>query len=344
MSAEQVTIVPSALELSFGDRLTEAVTRHNLHVVGRNLEHRHVLTYLEERVGASAIERPWDAFDQLTSTIAAADISASEDTAPGYFTAHIEFDHKEGRDEFKSFYRRLLAGISDPNMPELDPDGTHFLTAKNLSYADISTGGRVGQILFNRQYKDQKQNLRVLNGTAQTIDQSGVLREAPDELREWFELHHYGISTRIEESLPVTGQLGIVGQAMRSELAARGLSQDVQRPKGNRPFIEARATFKAKITEDEKGRAGAATSVTGLGTELSQQATAPFRELLDKAREREWAPLGREVIDTATGGFGLMQLGEVITRVGVTAATRAFVPAVRSAVADAIVRHRQGHQ
>lgn len=345
MSAEQVTIVPSALELSFGDRITEAVTKHNLHVVERNLKHQGVLTFLKERVGASAIECPWSAFAAITDSIVAAEVeSAPNLAAPGYFTTHIKFGSDEGRDTFASLYRRLLLGVGDPNMPELDRDGRQWLVARNFSYADASTGGRVGQIFFNEQYAEQRQNLRVLNGSMSTVRGSHVAEHLPATLQQRLGDHEGMFGAKVGESLLTTGQLGIVGRAMRDELAKQGLPQIIQRPRDNRPAVEKGATFKAKVTKDETGRASAATSVSGLGVELGQQASAPFRELWEKFKEREWASLIREGLGEATGGFGLMQVGEAIARVGVTAATRALGPAIRSTVADAIARHRQKHE
>jgi hypothetical protein len=127
-----------------------------------------------------------------------------------------------------------------------------------------------------------------------------------------------------------SGNLSYIGRSMRQALAGRKL--EVQRPRDNRPLIEAGTDFISR------GDASIPISRTNVGHAMKVQGVAYGNELLKPVKERDLVEIGSRLWDLATG-LGIKE-GILPAARATGTLTLATGAALHGAVADSCARRR----
>lgn len=301
-------VVPAALNMGFVPRVNEIVTTWQHNKVTANLEREGVIQLLGEK----ALTVPWDAFLDVMSGIQTAEAVPSPDNPPNHATIAIRFSGEPERHRFHRLCYRIFGGIHGPTMPEFHELGERELHL-TIGYPDIATVGRVGTVLLCKQYAELGRNLSLIKSHSMSeMFKSGVVEYIPWDLfvRIMQFLEDLG-----EDTLLSSGYFARVGAAFRGAMAD-SKPFEVQRPRGNRPEVEAGANFYSVRSIEATG---APISGSNIGHAIAGQVVERWSDLAEPYRKRNFVKAAEDLWDIATGlgvkegiGSGVRAIGTIV--------------------------------
>lgn len=330
---EKIPVAPNVLRASFTERILDHLTGLNFDKFAKNLDSAHITTRMgavvtehltnrnldvlgENALNAGIFERPeaapWSAYMAIVDTITDSESERTTSTNSSLCLTNtlIRFDSNLGRDRFQYVAEGALAGIQVSTMPRIRSGGQRELIIHDMSYADLSTLGRIATALMRRQYLPVAgRNIRgFAQQTIETMTENGFRMYLP------FELANRAIQQEEilgADSLLSSGNLTRIGRAMRQALTAtqseletaqnKGKRDElddwllqIQRRYGDRPHIEARTRF---ISD----KSAAPVSRTPMGVAIKDQVEQRVHEFKKPYKERDWDKVMRDIWSLASG-------------------------------------------
>lgn len=331
MGAEQIDILPGALDSSFRARVNEYVTSRQTSLLDRNLKKEKVI----DQLGQDALAgRPWSAYMEIMDGIIGASAVLDPADSGDLTTLNVSFADKDKRDRFHDIYDQMLAGTHGPEMPHFrtnEPPDVG-LTVRSFGYADACTAGRIGTALFRQQYKKSLgPGLRlILTSTIGDIERKGLTHRLPIELQQRIARQEQLFGKEVTGTMLLTsGHISVIGVAMRNALKDKKLA--IQRAYGERPVIEERLILYSTETD-------VPISVASIGRIIVGQIRERIRDFKASFQKRDYTKAMQDLWGLLSG-FGSTEGIGAIVRASATLAA-AYGAALWGMAADKRTKRR----
>jgi hypothetical protein len=251
-------------------------------------------------LGEAAIEEPWSAFTTMASGIEDATAEVMPDNTRDFTDTLMQFKGAEVREQFHTFYDHTIGSTVGIHMPHERPEGERDFRITNFSHGDVGSLGRMSTVFFQNEWRRRigKHNLRpLITATIEDIEDSGMLRQLPAQLRG----HHQAMRERHGDAagkmLFTSGDLGILGEAVRRPLNEAGIPLTMQRPRNERNRIEEGINFNATRNMQQAERPVSSVTVAG---KLGEQVAERIEDIHRSYERRDWGDLVEQSVDWAT--------------------------------------------
>jgi hypothetical protein len=319
-------VAPSVLNRGIAERIGDHLTTGQFDRLANNLGQAGVTEFLGDAA-------PWTGFADTMSGITDVETKLTSEASPKsplHLTqVRVTFEGPTERERFDHLNDLALAGVGDLSLPYTRVDGQNRLILHNYSYAEIRTLGRVGTALLRRQFIEEMgpNILGVTQKTIGDIEASDITDYMPEELLRRMAAQKETFGDAASGTLLSSGNLSHIGMSMREVLAGRTL--EVQRPRSNRPLIEAGTDFISNGNAMPVSR-------TTIAHTLKVQGANYGQELIKPVKERDLLGVASRLWDLATG-LGIKE--GVIPAVRATGTlTMATSAALQEAMVDRVMR------